>query len=71
MLCSTDGEFMCGVEMDDLWDSLKGRAVLSQHVLAVFTLGELHVHKSLAAPVRNKEEEWILLMNIKMRKDFL
>lgn len=43
---------MCGVEMDDLWDGVKGRAVLSQHVLPVFTLSQLHVHEALAAPAR-------------------
>lgn len=52
MFCTSDREFMCGVEMDDLWDGVKGRAVLSQHVLPVFTLGQLHVHEALAAPAR-------------------
>lgn len=59
MLCTTDWEFVCGVEVNDFWDRVKGRAVLSQYVLAIFTLGELHVHETLAAPVRKKQEEWI------------
>lgn len=50
-----DGKFVCGVEVDDLWDGVKRRAVLSKHVLAVFTLAELHVHETLAAPVRKKD----------------
>lgn len=50
MFCTSDREFMRGVEMDDLWDGVKGRAVLSQHVLPVFALSQLHVHEALAAP---------------------
>lgn len=50
MFCTSDREFMGGVEMDDLRDGVKGRAVLSQHVLAVFALSQLHVHEALAAP---------------------
>lgn len=55
MLGASDRKFVCGVEVDDFWDGVKGRAVLSQHVLAVFILGELHVHETLAAPVRKKK----------------
>lgn len=44
--------------MDDFWDGVKGRAILAQDVLAIFTLGELHVHETLAAPVRKKKKEW-------------
>lgn len=50
VLGPSDRQFVRGVEVDDFWDGVKGRAVLSQHVLAVFTLGELHVHETLAAP---------------------
>ncbi len=50
VLGTSDREFVRGVEVDDFWDGVKGRAVLSQHVLAVFALGELHVHETLAAP---------------------
>lgn len=56
MLGASDREFVCGVKVDELWDGVKGRAVLSQHVLAIFTLGELHVHETLTAPVRVKAE---------------
>lgn len=42
--------------MDDFWDGVKGRAILAQDVLAIFTLGELHVHETLAAPVRKKKK---------------
>lgn len=59
MLGASDREFVCGVEVDDFWDGVKGGAVLSQHVLAVFILRELHVHETLAAPVRWKQEEQI------------
>ena len=52
VFCTSDREFMCGVEMDDLWDGVKGRAVLSQHVLPVFALSQLHVHEALVAPRR-------------------
>lgn len=54
MLGTSDWEFVCGVEVDDLWDGVKGRAVLSQHILAIFILCELHVHETLAAPVGEK-----------------
>lgn len=57
MLGTSDREFVCGVKVDDLWDGVKGRAVLSQHVLAVFILCELHVHETLAAPVGGKKKE--------------
>lgn len=50
VLSPSDREFVCGVEVDDFWDGVKRWAVLSQHVFAVFTLGELHVHETLAAP---------------------
>lgn len=62
VLGTSDWEFVCGVEVDDFWDGVKRSAVLSQHVLAIFALGELHVHETLAAPVRNKtykHEEWL------------
>lgn len=59
VLGSAYRKFVCGVKMDDLWDGVERRAVLSQHVLAIFTLGELHVHEALAAPVGTKrEQEW-------------
>lgn len=35
VLGAPDGEFVCGVEVDDLWDGVKWRAVLSQDVLPV------------------------------------
>lgn len=50
VFCTSDREFMGGVEVDDLWDGVKGRAVLSQHVLPVFARSQLHVHEALAAP---------------------
>lgn len=56
VLGTSDREFVRGVEVDDFWDGVKGRAVLSQDVLAVFTPGELHVHKTLAAPVRKNRK---------------
>lgn len=56
MLGTSDGEFVRGVEVDDFWDGVKVRAVLSQHVLAVFIPGEFHVHETLAAPVGRKEK---------------
>ncbi len=59
VLGTSDREFVRGIEVDDLWDGFKGRAVLSQHVLAIFTLAELHVHETLAAPGREKQEEWV------------
>lgn len=57
MLGTSDWEFVCGVEVDDLWDGVKGWAVLPQHIFAVFTLSELHVHEALTAPVNKEEEE--------------
>lgn len=36
VLGTPDREFVCGVEVDDFWDCVKGRAVLSQDVLPVF-----------------------------------
>lgn len=35
VLGAPDGEFVCGVEVDDLWDGVKRRAVLSQDVFPV------------------------------------
>lgn len=66
VLRTTDLEFVCGIEVDDFRDRVKGRTVLSKHVLAVFTLGELHVHETLAAPggikrksgLRKQNEHW-------------
>jgi len=57
MLGASDREFVCGVEVDDFWDGVKGRAVLAQHVLAVFIPGEPDVHETLAAPVGRRREE--------------
>lgn len=57
MFGPTDREFMGGVEMDDLRDGVKRGAVLSQHVLPVFALSQLHVHEALAAPVRGETQE--------------
>lgn len=54
VLGTSHWEFVCGVEVYHLWDGVKGRAVLSQHILAVFTLSELHVHEALAAPERRE-----------------
>lgn len=54
VLGTSDREFVCGVEVYHLWDGVKWRAVLSQHVLAVFTLGELHVHETLTASMGTK-----------------
>lgn len=59
MLCTADWEFVCGVKVDDFWDCVKGRAVLSQYILAIFALREPHVHETLAAPVRTKHKKWI------------
>lgn len=50
VLGAPDGEFVCGVEVDDLWDGVKRGAVLSQDVLPVLQMGELHMHEALAAP---------------------
>lgn len=55
VLGASDREFVCCVEVDDFRDGVEGRAVLSQHVLAVFALGELHVHETLAAPERKRK----------------
>ena len=65
MLGTSDWEFVCGVEVDDLWDGVKGRAVLSQHILAIFILCELHVHETLAAPVGKK----IILMGKETKQE--
>lgn len=57
VLGASDREFVCCVEVDDFRYGVEGRAVLSQHVLAVFALGELHVHETLAAPERKRKEK--------------
>lgn len=57
MLGPSDREFVCGVKVDDLRDGVERRAVLSQHVLSIFALGELHVHEALAASVRKKGDK--------------
>lgn len=56
MLSTSDGEFVCGVEVYHLWDGVEGGAVLTQHVLAIFTLRELHMHETLAAPGKKGEK---------------
>lgn len=50
VLSSSYGKSVCGVEVNQFWYGVKRRAVLSQHVLAIFALSELHVHEPLAAP---------------------
>lgn len=50
MLGATDGELVRGVEVHQFGDGVERRAVVSQHVLAVFALRELDVHETLAAP---------------------
>lgn len=60
VLGSSDGQLVCGVEMDDLWDGREGGAVLPQHVTAVCGLGELHVHEALTAPDREEGEHLLL-----------
>lgn len=57
MLGASDRQLVRRVEVDDLRDGVKRWAVLPQHVLAIFTLGELHVHETLAAPVCDKNKE--------------
>lgn len=59
VLSTSDWQFVRGVEVDDLWDGVKGRTVLAQDVLAVFAVGELHVHETLTAPVMDKSENEI------------
>lgn len=54
VLGSSDGQLVCGVVMDDLWDGGEGGAVLPQHVTAVCGLAELHVHEALTAPGREE-----------------
>lgn len=54
VLSTSDWEFVRGVKVDDLWDGVKGWAVLSQNILTIFTPSELHVHETLAAPVRKE-----------------
>lgn len=50
MLGPSYGKSVIGVEVNQFWYGVERGAVLTQHVLAVFTLGELHVHETLAAP---------------------
>lgn len=56
MLGPSDGQLVCGVVMDDLWDGAEGGAVLPQHVTAVRRQAELHVHEALTAPGREEGE---------------
>lgn len=56
MLCPFDGQFFGGVVVDDFWDTVKRRAVLTQDVL-LFGFRQLHVHKALAAPAKKKKRQ--------------
>lgn len=56
MFSSFDGKLVCGVIVDNFRDGLERRAVLTQNVAAVFTLGELHVHETLTAPKTEKNK---------------
>lgn len=50
VLSALDRQLLSRVVMDDLWDAVKGGAVLAQNILVLLGPGELHVHESLAAP---------------------
>lgn len=50
VLGSSDRQLVCGVVVDDLRDGGERRAVLAEHVSAVCSLSELHVHEAFAAP---------------------
>lgn len=54
VLSTSDREFVIGVVVYHLWYGIKGRAVLPQHILTVFTPGELHVHETLTTSVNEK-----------------
>lgn len=62
MLSSSDWELVCSVEMDDLRDGGKGRAVLAEYVTSISRLGELHVHEALTTPDREEEGNIQLLL---------
>lgn len=44
--------------MDDLWNRVKGGAVLAQDVLPITRLRELHMHEAMTAPEKTVEKEY-------------
>lgn len=56
VLGSSDGQFVCGVVVDDLGDGAERRTVFTENVAAVCGLGELHVHEALTTPDRKTKQ---------------
>lgn len=69
MLGAADRQLVRGVKVDQLRDGVERRAVLTQHELAVFALGELHVHEALAASGREQTPENRLLTEAGEERD--
>lgn len=53
---SADGQFVCGVVMNDFRDGVKRRTVLSQDELPITRLRELHVHEPVTAPAERQRQ---------------
>lgn len=61
---SADGQFVCGVVMNDFRDGVKRRTVLSQDELPITRLRELHVHEPVTAPADGGGERKSLSLHI-------
>lgn len=57
MFGPSDWQLAGCVEVNDLRDGAKGRAVLAQDVLPVFGLRKLYVHETLAAPGTGRDRD--------------
>lgn len=55
MLSPLDGQLAARIVMNDLWHTVEGWAVLTQHILVLLGPRQFHVHEALAAPARRNE----------------
>lgn len=58
---STDGQFVCGVVMNDFRDGVERRTVLSQDELPITRLRELHMHEPVTAPAE-RQSHWVCML---------
>lgn len=61
---SADGQFVCGVVMNDFRDGVKRRTVLSQNELPITRLRELNVHEPVTAPAERRRGREKVFMSL-------
>lgn len=52
VFCASNGQFVGGVVVNDLWYCREWWAILPKDKTAICKLSELHMHEALTAPVR-------------------